>query len=319
MKIATLGSALQDIFLIDKSDFVPMSCSNRPVFGKVVYGSKVNIDRISYEIGGGGTNSAVAFARFGFDVSFLGNISRDAAGEAVLSLLDKEGVDTSYINFEKTGHTGCSVILLDAKTGERTILTHRGVSSTGTFRPESLLSLAPDYLYITSLSGNLEAIIDFIKAAKKTKTKIMFNPGTLELRRSDTLKKLLSKIDFLLLNHTEASMLVPGETLEELLSHLSNYTDTVLITDGSRGGIATDGTVTYRFGLYESVAVKDTTGAGDAFGAGFLAYLISGHSFRQSLIFASANSTSVVQQLGAKRGLLSPSTELHPMPIQKLA
>ena len=82
--------------------------------------------------------------------------------------------------------------------------------------------------------------------------------------------------------------------------------------------IAGNGKEVYRFGIYEDTPVKDTTGAGDAFGSGFLASIASGKSFRSSLIFASANSTSVVTKLGANRGILSGNEDLHLMPIQKL-
>ncbi|MBO7718463.1 ribokinase, partial [Candidatus Saccharibacteria bacterium] len=94
--------------------------------------------------------------------------------------------------------------------------------------------------------------------------------------------------------------------------------ETVIITDGSMGGIASNGTESYRFGIYEDQKVKDATGAGDAFGSGFLAHLAAGYSFRNSLIFASANSTSVVSKLGANRGILTGKERLHPMPIQKI-
>jgi len=84
------------------------------------------------------------------------------------------------------------------------------------------------------------------------------------------------------------------------------------------GGIATDGQETYRFGIYEDVKVKDTTGAGDSFGSGFLAHYAAGRSFEESLVFGSANSTSVVHHLGAKAGILTGQEELHPMPIQRI-
>ena len=64
--------------------------------------------------------------------------------------------------------------------------------------------------------------------------------------------------------------------------------------------------------------MKDSTGAGDAFGSGFLAHLAAGHSFKESLVFASANSTSVVSKIGASKGLLTGTEELHPMPMQKI-
>ena len=112
--------------------------------------------------------------------------------------------------------------------------------------------------------------------------------------------------------------MVPGVTLAELLYHLQNYAKITIITDGAMGGIATNGEETFRFGLYEDVKPKDATGAGDAFGAGFLAHYAAGRSFKSSLVFASANSTSVVSMLGANKGILTGSEKLHPMPIQKI-
>ena len=113
-------------------------------------------------------------------------------------------------------------------------------------------------------------------------------------------------------------MLVPGTMLIELLYHLSGYVKTVIITDGPMGGIAGNGEEIYRFGIYEDAKVKDSTGAGDAFGSGFLAHIVDGYSFKNSLIFASANSTAVVAKIGASKGILTGSERLHPMPIQKL-
>ena len=159
-------------------------------------------------------------------------------------------------------------------------------------------------------------LLNFFETAKSLDCKIMFNPGTLELANPKQVLGLLSDTDVLLVNKKEASLLVGGSLLDELLNKLKNYVQTVIITDGPMGGIATDGSKTYRFGIYEDVRIKDTTGAGDAFGSGFLAALAAGDSFRTALIFASANSTSVVQRRGAKSGLLGRDVELHPMPIQ---
>ena len=148
----------------------------------------------------------------------------------------------------------------------------------------------------------------------------MFNPGVKELAQQEKLIGLLEDVDILLVNKSEASKIVPGVLLTELMYHLNQYVPTVIITDGPMGGIAgkKDTGEIYRFGIYEDSRIKDATGAGDAFGSGFLAHYISGHSFRQSLIFASANSTSVVRKIGANRGILTGTEELHPMPIQKL-
>ena len=88
-RIVSLGSALQDIYLIDHDDLVPMSIGETAIFGKVLVGSKVDIDRLSYEVGGGGVNSAITFARCGHEAVFIGNVSRDPAGAAIIRVLDR--------------------------------------------------------------------------------------------------------------------------------------------------------------------------------------------------------------------------------------
>ena len=316
-RIVSLGSALQDIYLIDRDDFGSIEFENKSMFKTLEIGSKYDIDKLEFYIGGGGTNSAVTFARSGHEVIYIGNLGHDPAGEAVLSLLDQEGVDTSYISYPKRLNTGVSVILLDSKTGERTVLTFRGASSKfDNLKAGDLEMINPDWLYITTLRGDMGTLLNFFEHARALGTKVMFNPGVLELANHNQLLGLLQDTDVLLLNKREASQLVPGNTLAELLSHLKGYAQTVIITDGSMGGIATNGTKTYRFGIYEDVKVKDTTGAGDAFGSGFLTAYASGWTLKKSLIFASANSTSVVQKRGAKNGLITLSVPLHPMPIQ---
>lgn len=316
-RIVSLGSALEDIYLVDRDDFGSIEFGNVSMFKNLEIGSKYDIDKLDFYIGGGGTNSAVTLARSGHEVIYFGNLGHDPAGEAVLKMLDEEGVDTSYIAFPPRAKTGCSVILLDSKSGERTVLTFRGASARfDNLAPKDLEFIQPDWLYATTLRGDMGTLLDFFETAKSLGTKIMFNPGKLELMNPKQVLGLLQDVDVLLVNKKEASLLVGGSLLDELLNKLKNYCKTVLITDGPMGGIATDGEKTYRFGIYEDVKIKDTTGAGDAFGSGFLAAFASGDSFRASLIFASANSTSVVQHRGAKSGLLSRDTALHPMPIQ---
>lgn len=318
-RIATIGSALQDIYLIDHDDLAPTKIGEEAIFGKVLVGSKVEIDKIHYGVGGGGLNSAVTFARNGHEVVFLGNIARDSAGAAIMKALDDEGIDNSYVNFLNYKSTGTSVILLDSKSGERTILTCRGASNEfSNLKADDLDLIQPDWLYATTLHGDIKTLASFFKKAQKLGAKIAFNPGKMELTQAKELVKLLSYVDILLVNKSEASEIVPGKVLVELLYHLNGYVPTTIITDGPMGGIAGDRKEIYRFGIYEDTKVKDATGAGDAFGAGFLAHFANGYNFRDSLVFASANSTSVVSKIGASNGALSEATPLHPMPIQKL-
>ncbi|MBR3366071.1 carbohydrate kinase family protein [Candidatus Saccharibacteria bacterium] len=323
-KIVSLGSALQDIYLIDHDDLVGgvipgEAKEEKEIFKKLEIGTKVDIDRVLFETGGGGTNSAVTFSRFGHEAVFIGNIGRDSAGEAILACLDEEGIDSSYVYFAPHKKTGCSVILLDTKSGERTILTHRGASAKfDNLKPEDLDEIQPDWMYVTTMRGDFKTLEKFLKKAKDLGTKVMWNPGVLELKDAKKSLSLLKYIELLIVNKKEAGELVGGTNLRELLEKLKGYCPVVIITDGQMGAIATDGVDIIRAGLYEDTPVKDTTGAGDSFGSGFLAAYAAGKSFEDALIFAAANSTSVVSKLGAKPGILTGKEKLHQMPIQKL-
>ena len=318
-RILSLGSALNDIYLVDHDDLTPTPIGEESIFGKLLVGSKVDIDKLSFEVGGGGVNSAISFVRYGHEAILMANISHDPAGDAILKTLDSEGVDTSYMDYAPVKNTGTSVILLDSRGGERTILTYRGASTKfDNFDPNDLDLIKPDWLYVTTLRGDMDTLTRFFEKADKIGAKIMFNPGIKELENTKALLRLLKFVNVLLINKQEAGMMVPGGPLEELLYHLKGYVKTVIITDGRVGGIATNGAETYRFGIYEDIKIKDATGAGDAFGSGFLAATASGREFRKALIFASANSTSVISKIGANKGILAGKVDLHPMPIQKL-
>ena len=79
--------------------------------------------------------------------------------------------------------------------------------------------------------------------------------------------------------------------------------------------MASDGKTIVEAGIYAEVNVVDRTGAGDAFGSGFLSQWILGKSLRNSVVFASANSTSVVTKVGAKAGILKAGAKINDMDI----
>ncbi len=314
-RIVSVGAALQDVYLIDHDDF---GTNSRGFFNQLELGTKVDIDKIQFSTGGGATNAATTFARNGHESIFMGCIANDPAGTAIINALDDEGIDSSYVSYAENIHTGYSVLLL-APNGERTILTCRGASAKfDILNPDDLENIYPDWLYVTTFRGNMDMLDQFFTKAKSLGAKIMFNPGNLELAHQRKLLGLLSDVDVLLLNKEEAKKIVVGSTLQELILRVRNYVPAAIITDGNQGAIATDGKEVYRLGLYEDVPIKDATGAGDAFGSGFLAAYANGKNFKESLIFASANSTSVVRKIGSKAGIITQNTKLHTMPIQEI-
>jgi len=317
VKMLAIGAAVQDVFMSHSDEFKPVT--DKPAhetFLKLDLGAKADVNNINFSTGGGATNAAVTFARQGLEAQFMGAIGHDPAGESVLHDLDKEGVDTSRISFSDKYSTGYSVLLL-APNGERTILTYRGASTHYDIKHFNLEGTNADWLYVSSMAGNMDILDKIFSQARQLKTKIFFNPGKDELRQSDKLKGLLEDVEVLSVNREEAQQIVDGVELEELVRKLLNYVPVVIISDGPNGVMASDGKTIVRAGMYEDVKVIDRTGAGDAFGSGFLSQWALGKSLKDSIVFASANSTSVVTKIGAKAGILRKGVTLHAMPLSE--
>ncbi|MBR2725985.1 carbohydrate kinase family protein [Candidatus Saccharibacteria bacterium] len=315
-RIVSLGSALQDLYLLDHDDLVATEIGNVGIFGKIILGSKIDVDDISHQVGGGGVNSAITFARHGHEAMLIANIGHDPGGAAIIQTLTREGINTQGVHFLKKQTTGTSVILLEPVSGERTILTCRGASEKFDNLDEKILArLKPEYLYTTTLRGDMETMERFFQQAKEIGAKIMLNPGVLELEQPKKLMKLLKYVDILLVNSDEASKIVEGMSLAEMAVKLRELQGTVIITNGAAGGVAANEEELVEFNIYEDVKTKDMTGAGDAFGAGFLAAVADGKSFHEALTFASANATSVVSEIGANQGALRRRVKLHELPM----
>jgi sugar/nucleoside kinase (ribokinase family) len=317
VKIIAIGAAVQDVFLSNSDEFTPVSDkAAHEQFMQLELGAKANVNKITFSTGGGATNAAVTFARQGLHAAFMGAIGHDPAGQAVLDALDQEGVDTSHLFYNNRYNTGYSVLLL-APNGERTILTYRGASTHYDSRHFELHGTNAQWIYVSTLNGNMELLHKLFTQAALLGIGVMFNPGKGELKHLAKLKPLLEDVAVLLVNKDEAKQIVGGEDLEEITRHLTHYVPTAIVTDGPNGVMATDGKTIVRAGMYEDVKVIDRTGAGDAFGSGFLAKWATDESLANSIIFASANSTSVVTKIGAKAGILEHGTKLHHMPLHE--
>jgi len=317
VKILSIGAAVQDVFLSHSIEFKAVTdVPAHEVFMKLDLGSKADVNNIDFSTGGGATNASVTFARQGLHAKFMGTIGHDPAGDAVLADMDNEGVDTTHISYSDKFKTGYSTLLL-APNGERTILTYRGASTHYDPKNFSLMDADADWIYLSSLAGNIELLDQLLNQAKQKNIKVFFNPGKGELKQIKQLKSLLEDVDVLLVNKEEAMQIVDGHNLEEITRRLLNYVPLAIVSDGPNGVVASDGQTVVRAGMYEDVKVVDRTGAGDAFGSGFLAYWAQGKSLKDSIVFASANSTSVVTKIGAKAGILHKGTKLHAMPLHE--
>ena len=311
--ILAIGAATQDVFLHNSRDIKTVQENNHDLF-TLEMGSKIDINKIDFATGGGATNAAVTFARAGLTSSFMGTIGSDLAGQQVLKELDAEFVDTSRVEISENYNTDYSTVIL-APNGERTILTYRGASSRIFADNFKLRPREFDWIYVSNLSGRFDALDNIFHEATKNGVKIMWNPGKKELAHPEMILNLLNDVEVLLLNKEEAQSLFGDLEPEELVLRAKNLVKIIIVTSGADGVWATDGYCIVRAGMYEDVPRKDTTGAGDAFGSGFLSQWSQGAGIKQSILYASANSTSVIQHIGAKKGILRKGEELHSMPM----
>jgi ribokinase len=311
--ILTIGKATQDVFLKSSKSFHTYKHKG-VVYEELPLGAKLDLDEVIFATGGNVTNAAVTFARQQLHSKYMWILGTDVASKAILEDLDNEGVDTSGTVQDAAYRASYSTILL-MPSGERTILNYHGSMLASDGQPLDLDNITQaDWVYVSSL-GDMTLLEKIVSRAAAADTKIMLNPAGIELQEKTKLKALLDDVTILAVNKEEAQAIVAGKTLEELVRHLTNYCPVVIVSDGPNGAVTSDSRTIVRSGMYEDVPVVDRTGGGDAFGSGFLSKWAIGKPLEDCIIFASANSTSVVTKIGAKAGILDKDVTLHHMPI----
>ena len=308
-----IGTATQDVFLAGKI-FKPVN-DDGVLEEQFELGAKLAVDQVTFATGGNAMNAAITFARQGLDTEFMGVLGTEPAGQSVMAMLDAEGVATHNVVQDDHYRTSYSTILL-SPTGERTILNYKGTTLKGNGAPLDFDHMGEvDWVYLSSLKS-LPLLNHIISWAHKHNVRVALNPSGAELEHPAKLKALLEDVSLLSLNKEEAQLLFEGKTMDELILHASHMVETVIISDGPRGSITSDGQTIVKAGMYEDVPVVDRTGAGDAFTSGFVAKIAQGAILEDAVTFASANSTSVVAQIGAPAGILHRGTKLHDMPLK---
>lgn len=321
--VVSIGSATRDA--IFKSDEFKTIKSAEFKTGKalaVSLGSKIKIDEVNFTTGGAATNAAVTFARQEFKTAAIFRTGNDLSGKAVKEEIEKENINTEFIQIDDNLATAYSVILEEAG-GERTILNYRGANDNLNSEEIPWDKIKTKWFYLTSLSGNLELLKDVINNAKQNGSSIAWNPGGEDLKLGlETLLPYLKNINMFLVNQEEASILlnISYANIDEIFKKFDETISGIaIITKGPDGSIASDGKNIYSAGTFKEKEIIDRTGAGDSFGSGFVAGLMqkkynptgdknnNTEAIKHALTLASANATSKVEHIGAKKGLLTKS------------
>lgn len=312
--VITVGAAVQDVFLSGKA-FKPNTEEDGDLTEEFPLGAKIEVDGVTFSTGGGASNAAVTFARHGLSTALISKLGHDPAAEAVQKAMAEEGIDMNHVAFDEKLSSDYSTILL-SPGGERTILIYRGASHNMQWVDYDLSAVEAKWAYVTSLGGDFEFLNAFADWANSKGIKIAMDPGSKEIANKEAMKQLLTKLTVIKANREELGSLVGLEEPEAIIRALSETVEYAIVTDGPKGSWATDGQQIVKAGMYEDTPTPDRTGAGDAFGSGFVAKIIEEAGLTEALTFGSANSTSVVQQIGAKTGILRKDAQLHDMPLE---
>jgi ribokinase len=266
-------------------------------------GSKILINELDITTGGGGTNTAVALAKLGHKVAWLGKLGDDSNADTITNKLKKENI--SSLAVKGKGYSGYSIIL-DSIEHDRTILAYKGVNNDLSFNELPLKKLKTKWFYFSSmLESSFRTQEKLAEFAKKKGIKIAFNASSyLAKKGAGYLKNILRKTEIFILNKEEAQYLVKGSSIKELLKGLRKLGPKIaIITDGKKGAHAFDGKDMYTIKT-TNIKVIETTGAGDAFAASLLSGMIKKNDIKFAMQLGQANSESVIQYHGAKNKLL---------------
>lgn len=314
LDIITIGTATRDVFLKSPKFKVLRDPEHLKKLGFVTgeaecfaLGSKISVEAPVFTFGGGATNAAVTFARQGFKTGAVLKVGADESGDALLQHLKRERVTAFAARDKKTG-TAYSVVLLTLG-GERTILSYRGASENLARRDIPFGKLSARWAYITPGALPLTLMRELVASLKKRGTSVAMNPSGAYVKMGpEKLKPLLALLDVVLVNREEATLLTGIDFTKERRV-FKKFDDLVpglaVVTDGPRGAKVSDGRYLYTAEIFKEKKLVDRTGAGDAFGAGFVAGLMQKRDVHHALKLASANATAVVEAVGAEEGILT--------------
>lgn len=302
--IITVGSSTVDVFV--KTGMKNVKIANLPE-RDVCYpiGSKILVDDLHFDTGGGGTNCAVAFARLGFKTGWIGKLGHDANSSLIHDVVKKEHVD--FLGGQGEGLAGYSVILVGVGK-DRTILTYKGINDALCEKDFDYGSLKTKWFYFSSMmNDSFKTLEKLAKFARKNGINYAFNPSSyLAQKGLRFLRGIIDGCSVLVLNKEEAELLSGKKERDDVIRLLQKYARIVVVTDGANGAVAFDGSSLYVV-KPNRVKIVETTGAGDAFASGVVAGLMLGRNLDVCLQMGAAEAESVIQYIGAKNVLLDKS------------
>ncbi len=300
-----IGDIVTDAFIRIKDAKVTCDIDEHNCKLSLRFGDKVPYESVEeVRAVGNSANAAVSAARLGISSALMSHVGKDFHGDNCIDELKKNNVATKYIGVHEGIPTNYHYVLwYDV---DRTILVNHAHFPVSF--PQDMVP--PKMIYLSSLGEGTEAyhgeIAQYVIAHPEVQ--LVFQPGTFQMKMGvEKLKDIYTNTDIFFCNVEEAQRILGNKEtdIKVLVSSLHALgPKTVFITDGIKGAYASDGKEVWFMPIYPQTPFE-RTGAGDAFSSTVSAALLMGKTLSEALSWGPINSMSVVQYVGAQKGLLT--------------
>ena len=307
MKILGIGNAIVDVLCKVDDEFLKkysLTKSTMKLMDEIEFKNLISEVKIEQTISGGSVaNSIVGLSQLGNDVGFIGKVKDDDLGKKYEDGLKKENVSYLYSKKHEPLPTGSCLILITPDS-ERTMCTFLGTA--GKINDEDVNSEVVKKSEITFLEGYLwdegEPKKAFDKAINNS-NKVAMSLSDLfcvERHKSQFLEMVKNRLDITFCNEQEISALIDAKNFSDVVSFCKNIKRLVIVTRGAKGSVVINHNDIVECESKKNIDIKDLTGAGDLFAAGFLHGHINNLSLRESLELGTDMSSKIIQKIGAR-------------------
>lgn len=253
--------------------------------------------------GGSAANTIACLARLGLRTGYIGKVANDSEGRLLLKDFLKEKVDTRGIIIAPSGRSGVVTGFVDMN-GQRALYVDSGVNDALEFEEISLeYASQAEFLHLTSFVGEKPFKAQNRLVKKLSKIKVSLDPGEIYARKGlSTLKVLIERSFVVFPNENEVRLFTGKELKEGSKILIDKGAEIVAVKLGEKGCYVTNGKKSHLVEPYPTKVV-DTTGAGDAFCAGFLYGLIKGKDLYTCAKLGNFVASYCITKIGARTGL----------------
>jgi len=306
LDFVAVGDIVTDAFIKLKDAWIETDNPQKEKELCMKFGEKLPYEDVTVVAAvGNSPNAAVSAHRLGLKTGLVTNLGDDDFGKEQLATLVSNGINTSYVTTHKNTQSNYHYVL--RLGAERTILV-KHTEYTYSF-PN--IEPAPRFIYLSSLAENSLAyhgeLARYLK--EHPETKLAFQPGTFQIKLGTEQLGDLYELSYLFFCNKEEAQAILKTTESDILTLLKEIRKIgpkiPIITDGPNGAYAYDGTEAWFMPMYPDPAEPvDRTGAGDSFASTVTSALALGKKLPEALAWGPINSMSVVQYIGAQKGLL---------------